>query len=173
MFHTALPFQCTPVLMLFLSHLLLFFEIIGTTNIYRQLCGYSDCKSVSLSNQAKNLMQARKLRQVDYINSAITQLFLKLMLSKGREKKRRVWYFSTLALCIIRVAEHQGWNPGPCKISGNFAIDFNRVRILPWVSTAHICIPTMKIRNDLSGSIWSPFMHYEYDYYLKWKINVN
>lgn len=48
-------------------------EIAGTDNIYRQLCGYYICKSVSHSPQAKNLMQARKSRGVDYINSVIIQ----------------------------------------------------------------------------------------------------
>jgi len=60
--HTALSFQCTLVLLLFLSNLLLFSEIIVTTNICRQLCGHYDCKSASVSLQAKNIMQAKKLR---------------------------------------------------------------------------------------------------------------
>ena len=164
--HIALPLQCMLVLMPFPSDLLCFsLQSLWNSwlwyNIYRQLCGYYNCKSVSLSPQAKNLMQARKLRGMDYINSAITQFLLKLIWHMRRENKRTGCYFSTLALCITRVAEHQGWNLGPCKISGKFAIDFNGARILPWVSTFPICASIMKIRNDLSGSIWNPFIHYE------------
>jgi len=73
------------------------------------------------------------------IKSVIIQFLLKLIWGMRRENKRTGCYFSTLALCVISVAEHQGWSPGPCKISGKFAIDFNGARILPWVSTVPIC----------------------------------
>lgn len=75
-------------------------EIAGTDNIYRQLCGYYICKSVSHSSQAKNLMQARKCRGVDYIqfsdNSVLVQTYLPY------DKREKHWLFLLLGWLNIK-----------------------------------------------------------------------
>lgn len=68
-------------------------ETAGTVNIYRKLCGYYICKCEFDSSQAKNLMQARKCRGMDYINSVITQFLFKLIWHMRRENNIGSLYY--------------------------------------------------------------------------------